>query len=210
MVKIYVGGLWVIKEDGVPNEKESFINAQEKKFVSALQRKEVWAFERLYDQYSNIVGGIAKSYLNIDDVEDIVQEVFFRVYKGAKKFRGNSTFSTWLYRITVNACKDMLKKYKRRSEKLVDFGEEEQSLQFETQPIEHDIESKMEMDVEIEQFREALSQLSEEDRLYITLRDIEELDYQQISEIVEKPLGTVKSRIHYARKRIQTIAKGMQ
>lgn len=200
----------MIKEDGVPNEKESFINAQEKKFVSALQRKEVWAFERLYDQYSNIVGGIAKSYLNIDDVEDIVQEVFFRVYKGAKKFRGNSTFSTWLYRITVNACKDMLKKYKRRSEKLVDFGEEEQSLQFETQPIEHDIESKMEMDVEIEQFREALSQLSEEDRLYITLRDIEELDYQQISEIVEKPLGTVKSRIHYARKRIQTIAKGMQ
>ncbi len=210
MVKIYVGGLWVIKEDGVPTEKESFINAQEKKFVSALQRKEVWAFERLYDQYSNIVGGIAKSYLNVDDVEDIVQEVFFRVYKGAKKFRGNSTFSTWLYRITVNACKDMLKKYKRRSEKLVDFEEEEQSLQFETQPVEQDIESKMDIDLEIEQFREALSQLSEEDRLYITLRDIEELDYQQISEIVEKPLGTVKSRIHYARKRIQSIAKGMQ
>jgi len=200
----------VIKEDGVPTEKESFINAQEKKFVSALQRKEVWAFERLYDQYSNIVGGIAKSYLNVDDVEDIVQEVFFRVYKGAKKFRGNSTFSTWLYRITVNACKDMLKKYKRRSEKLVDFEEEEQSLQFETQPVEQDIESKMDIDLEIEQFREALSQLSEEDRLYITLRDIEELDYQQISEIVEKPLGTVKSRIHYARKRIQSIAKGMQ
>jgi len=210
VVKIYVGGLWVIKEDGVPTEKESFINAQEKKFVSALQRKEVWAFERLYDQYSNIVGGIAKSYLNVDDVEDIVQEVFFRVYKGAKKFRGNSTFSTWLYRITVNACKDMLKKYKRRSEKLVDFEEEEQSLQFETQPVEQDIESKMDIDLEIEQFREALSQLSEEDRLYITLRDIEELDYQQISEIVEKPLGTVKSRIHYARKRIQSIAKGMQ
>lgn len=200
----------MIKEDGVPTEKESFINAQEKKFVSALQRKEVWAFERLYDQYSNIVGGIAKSYLNVDDVEDIVQEVFFRVYKGAKKFRGNSTFSTWLYRITVNACKDMLKKYKRRSEKLVDFEEEEQSLQFETQPVEQDIESKMDIDLEIEQFREALSQLSEEDRLYITLRDIEELDYQQISEIVEKPLGTVKSRIHYARKRIQSIAKGMQ
>lgn len=200
----------MIKDEGVSQNAESYLSAQDKKFVSALQKKEVWAFERLYDQYSSIVGGIAKSYLNVDDVEDVVQEVFFRVYKGAKKFKGNSAFSTWLYRITVNACKDMLKKYKRRSETLVDFEEDEEIIKFETDPIQHDVESQMEMELEIESFREALSQLSEEDRLFITLRDIEELDYQQIADIVDKPLGTVKSRIHYARKKIQRISKSMQ
>jgi len=177
----------------------------EKKFIAALKKKDIRAYERLYDEYSNIVGGIARSYLNAGDVEDVIQEVFLRVYKSVKRFKGDSAFSTWLYRITVNVCKDFLKKYSKRSETVVDFEDEE--VPFKEPVSDVSVEHKVAAEFERESFEAIMSKLSEDDRLFITLRDIEGLDYEEISKIVNKPLGTVKSRIHYARKKLRNLLK---
>jgi len=178
----------------------------ERRFVNALKKKKMWAYERLYDEYSGIVGGIARSYLNIDDVEDVIQEVFIRVYKSIKRFKGQSSFSTWLYRIAVNVCKDQIKKQARRSETFTDFDEGEESG-FSEPEAEVDVENQVNSEIRIERFREIMQDLSEEDRLFITLRDIEGLDYEEISKVVDKPLGTVKSRLYYARKRLKKLLK---
>jgi len=176
----------------------------EKNFIVALKKKKMWAYELLYSKYANMVGGIARSYLNVDDVEDVIQEVFFRIYKSIKRFKGDSAFSTWLYRITVNVCKDILAKYSKRSETFTDFEDEDNGGVPEPSS-EVDIEADIRQQFRIEDFRTVLGELSEEDNLFITLRDIEGLDYEEISKITEKPLGTVKSRIYYARKRLKSL-----
>ena len=187
-----------------PEKSPQEMREVEKDFVKALKKKKMWAYELLYSKYANLVGGIARSYLNVDDVEDVIQEVFFRIYKSIKRFKGDSAFSTWLYRITVNVCKDILAKYSKRSETFTDFEDEENGGVAEP-ASEVDIEEDIRQQFRIEDFRTVLAELSEEDNLFITLRDIEGLDYEEISKITEKPLGTVKSRIYYARKRLKSL-----
>jgi RNA polymerase sigma-70 factor (ECF subfamily) len=151
-----------------------------------------------------MVGGIAKSFLKADDVEDVIQEVFMRVYKSIRKFKGDSAFSTWLYRITVNICKDILKKYSRRSETFTDFDDDEPGgIREPSSGI--DIEEQIGKEMKIQDFKNILNQLSEEDNLFITLRDIDGLGYEEIGNVVGKPIGTVKSRIYYARKRLKKL-----
>ncbi|HPE68175.1 MAG TPA: sigma-70 family RNA polymerase sigma factor [Thermotogota bacterium] len=177
--------------------------ASEENFIRALKKKDLRAYELLYTEYAGIVGSIAKSYLNIDDIDDVIQEVFLRVYKSVRKFKGDAAFSTWLYRIAVNVCKDFLKRYKKRSETVTDFDEEETSL--EEPRAESDVEGEVSRELQVEVLNRIMGHLSEDDRLFITLRDLDGLDYEEISRIVEKPLGTVKSRIHYARKRLKEL-----
>jgi len=194
----------VFSNEKNPEKSPQEMREVEKDFVKALKKKKMWAYELLYSKYANLVGGIARSYLNVDDVEDVIQEVFFRIYKSIKRFKGDSAFSTWLYRITVNVCKDILAKYSKRSETFTDFEDEENGGVAEP-ASEVDIEEDIRQQFRIEDFRTVLAELSEEDNLFITLRDIEGLDYEEISKITEKPLGTVKSRIYYARKRLKSL-----
>lgn len=182
-------------------------NGKDIKFIKALQKKEIWAYEKLYIDYAGLVGGIVRGYLNFDDVDDVVQEVFIRVFKSVKKFKGDSSFGTWLYRITVNVCKDFLKRYSKRSETLSDFESDEETI-YENTP-RGNVEEEVYRELDIESFKKVLDSMNEEDRLFITLRDIEGLDYEEISRIVEKPIGTVKSRIHYARKKLKIMLEKM-
>jgi len=183
------------------------VSKDEEKLIKALKKREDWAYDLLYDKYAPMIAGIAKSYLGIDDIDDVIQEVFVRVYKGIKKFRGDSSLSTWIYRIAVNVCKDMMGKYKKRKELLTDFDSEEIPCiepRSDSSPVE-----SMISELTIEALEKALDQLSEEDRLLIRLRDIEGLSYDEISKIINKPVGTVKSRLHYARKRLGDLIKNL-
>jgi len=176
----------------------------EKQLVEALKRGEKWAYEKLYSEYAPRIGSVAKSFLGADDVDDVVQEVMIRIFKGIKKFRGDSQLSTWIHKITVNVCKDMLMKYKKRREILTDFSENEEGPYY--QPKAHeDVFRDTFNEITIEKVLKAIERLSPEDRLLIKLRDIDELSYEEISKIMGKPLGTVKSRLHYARKRLREI-----
>jgi RNA polymerase sigma-70 factor (ECF subfamily) len=183
---------------------------EESKFIEGLKRGDAKAYSDLYRDYVDKIGGIARSYLGVDDVEDVIQEVFVKIYKNIKKFRGDSSLSTWIYRITVNVCKDMLSKKHRRKEVLTSFGEEEdddkstiQEPADESQPSDELLKT-----ISAEEIRRAIDSLPKEDRLLINLREIEGMSYEQISDIMDKPVGTVKSRLHYAREKLKGLLEG--
>ena len=176
----------------------------EKKLIDGLKKKKVWAYEVLYDEYAPRLGSVVKSYLGYDDVEDVIQEVFIKVFKNVRKFRGDAKLSTWLYRIAVNVCKDTLVKRKRNNEFLTDFRESEDKVAFEP-PATTNVFREVMDEISFEELMSVVERLAEDDRLLIKLRDIDDLSYEEIADILGKPFGTVKSRLHYARKRLKEL-----
>ena len=143
------------------------------------------AFNILVSNYQQQVINIAYGMLsNQEDAYDAAQEVFVRVYKSIESFKEQSSFTTWLYRITKNVCSDIPRKRQKHS----DIKDESPTP-----------EENMEISERQRAVREAISELKEEYRTVITLCDIEGLSYDYIAEVLGIPSGTVKSRINRAR-----------
>lgn len=139
-------------------------------------------------------------YLTIsytDSVDDIAQEVFITVYKNLKYFRFESQFTTWLYRITINKCKDYLRKMKIRNifTPVKDIEEEQGYNQNNENMDIPDIVHK------------AISKLPEKLRVPLLLKDIEGFSYQEIADTVQCEIGTVKSRIFRARESLRNLLR---
>jgi len=180
---------------------------EELRLINGLKHREEWAYDEFFREYAPKIGSVARSYLGADDVDDIVQEVLLRVFKSIRKFRGDSKLSTWVYRITVNVCKTLLQKYKRMKERLVDFSDDETFYYLEPRTSVDVLKQALD-ELNYEIVMKAMELLSPNDRLLIKLRDIDGLSYDEIAEIINKPLGTVKSSIHNARKRLKNLLKG--
>ncbi|MBN1585925.1 MAG: sigma-70 family RNA polymerase sigma factor [Candidatus Omnitrophica bacterium] len=138
---------------------------------------------------------------NQTDADDAAQEVFIKAYKSLKRFRGQSKFSTWLYRIAVNHCKDLLRQKGRRPafswEQLVEKeGEKAEVLALDpTNPRE---------EMERAELRDRiLGQLSEDYRQVLTLREVEGLSYAEIAEILDSSLDSVKAKLRRARSELR-------
>ncbi len=162
------------------------------------------AFEQLVKIYEKRVYTIAfRMTGNPDDAFDISQEAFLRVYRSIGSFKGDSKFSTWLYRIVSNLCID----YSRKSKKIstvplvVTRDEDEDEVDIPDTRFDPDKElDRRELARNIEQ---ALSKLSNEHREILLLREIEGLSYEEISEVTALEAGTVKSRIFRARQKLR-------
>ncbi|MHB8581116.1 MAG: RNA polymerase sigma factor [Ignavibacteriaceae bacterium] len=142
-------------------------------------------------------------YLTLNNhelVDDIAQDVFITVYKNLKRFRFESQFTTWLYRITINKCKDHLRKIKIRSI-FTPIKDEEEDFGYSTSPEEKDV---------AEIVRKAIDQLPDKLKIPLLLKDIEGLSYQEIAESIQCEIGTVKSRIFRAREGLRNILKPYQ
>jgi RNA polymerase sigma-70 factor (ECF subfamily) len=159
------------------------------------------AFKILVKRHKEKVRNIV--YLTMSSsnlVDDIAQEVFITVYRKLKNFRFESQFTTWLYRITVNKCRDHLrKKNVRRIFMPLQEGEE---VSHSVTSVEDEDISKVVMD--------AVSKLPAKLRIPLMLKDIEGFSYQEIAESLECEMGTVKSRIFRARERLKTILQPME
>ncbi|MCD6239823.1 MAG: sigma-70 family RNA polymerase sigma factor [Thermotogae bacterium] len=176
--------------------------------VSRLKRKDIKAFNELYDKYSGMVASVAYSYLgSADEVEDVIQETFLRVYKGIKRFKGDALLSTWIYKIAINVCKDMLNRRKRKAVELMDSQEMLDWMHYNTAEERHLDDLRTEELKKV--LSKALNMLSNEDRMLITLRDVDALSYEEIGKRLGKPVGTVKSRLFYARKRLKGIMENL-
>jgi RNA polymerase sigma-70 factor (ECF subfamily) len=156
----------------------------------------------LIRQYHKKVMGYCLSMLqNPTDAEEAAQDIFVKAYQSLPKFKGNSSFSTWLYRITTNHCLDMLRKRNRRKTYSLDSLIEEEGDQihqlFATAP---QAASQME---NRDLAGKILSTLPEEYRIILTLREGEGLEYQEIAETLECSLDAVKGRLSRARKQLQ-------
>lgn len=177
----------------------------ESRWIEAAQRGDAESFERIVFAYQQKVFNLAYRLLGErEEAEDLTQEVFVNVFRHISKFQGKSQFSTWIYQVTMNHCRNRFKYLKRRyhhaTESLDDplqtsEGEIDKDL-----PDEGDIPEDVLYRQQIQgMVQVALGKLQEDHREVVVLRDIQEFSYQEISDVLGLPEGTIKSRLHRAR-----------
>lgn len=167
--------------------------------VSRAQTGEMDAFEALVRRYRNDVYALAYHFVRNREVAwDVAQEVFIKAHRALDRFRGDASFKTWLMRITANQCKDFLKK--RRLE-TVAYDDALQASEAPSHILGPDrvVEAK-----ELgEAITKALEKLPFKHRTAFVLREFEGLSYEEMAQAMDCSLGTVMSRLHHARKKLQ-------
>lgn len=164
------------------------------------------SFEMLVEKYQKNVYNIAFRFVgNKEDAYDLAQEAFIKAYKGLKNFRQDATFKTWMYHITSNVCRDFLKKTKKVKELSLneplttDDGDMEKQLADGSKGPEELYES-----YELSKFVQTMiDSLPDDYKEIIILREIQQLSYEEIAEVLQCSLGTVKSRLNRARKALR-------
>ncbi len=154
--------------------------------------------DRLYNSIVRVVG-------HPDRARDVVQDAFIQAIENISRFDGKSQFFTWLYRIAFNRAMSMYRKHK--SEVSLEVAREnagdETMADAQDQPEDRILRSEL-----VEEVHQALEQLSAEHRAVIVLREIEGCEYEQMAEILEISLGTVRSRLHRARSEMRRLLRG--
>ncbi|MBL7136396.1 MAG: sigma-70 family RNA polymerase sigma factor [Candidatus Marinimicrobia bacterium] len=182
----------------------------DEELIRRFQAGDEAAFEEIVYRYSDRLMNFAYRFvLNREESEDIVQDTFLKVYQNRHAYREIAKFSTWIYTITGNLAKTVLRK--RRNRKLFFFsrlGPEDKDMDFPSK--DRKPENKIEGQFDERIIQRAIKKLPEHFRTAIILRDIQELSYEEISNIINAPLGTVKSRINRARLRLQEELKHLK
>ncbi len=165
-------------------------------WIARCRRGDSAAFEELVRHLTPAVYKISFSMMgNEHDAKDAVQETFIKVFKALPHFRGDSSLSTWVYRISVNTCKDMLRSLGRYQ--IVSSDDEDVFLQIpDSAPSPEDAAISREKQQLV---RKAVDELPTEYKLVITLCDLNGLSYVEAAQALDCPLGTVKSRLSRAR-----------
>lgn len=180
----------------------------EKKLVQKCKKGDIESFELLIANHQKKIFNIAFRMLrNTEDASDIAQEVFLKAYKSISKFKETSSFSTWIYRIAVNTCIDEIRKRKKvvlySLDSTIQSEDGELPAQWEDEgPRPDTIVENREMKSAV---KKAVESLSEDHKTIIVLRDMDGFSYEEISELLDCSLGTVKSRINRARKALKDI-----
>ena len=157
------------------------------------------AFDLLVLKYqSRLISTAFKFVKDLQIAEDIVQDSFIKAFKALESFREDSSFYTWIYRITVNTSKNFLVSKKRKSELLNSDLSEEAS--YEIEPVEtYSPEDLLQATQLKKVITETIDQLGEDTRTALTLRELDGLSYEEIADVVNCPVGTVRSRIFRGR-----------
>lgn len=186
------------------------MNKDENVIIKKAQTGDDSSFETLIELYQDRAYAIAYSIMgNSHDSYDMVQDSFIKVYKHLHKFNFKSSFNTWLFRIIKNTCIDEIRKKNRNKTISIDYtyanSDGEVTVQYEddSKSIEDIVEEKERASL----LKECLEKLSVEHRTVIVLYDIKGYDYQEISDLLEVSLGTVKSRIFRARGKLAEIIR---
>lgn len=170
--------------------------------VAAAQQGDQAAFGALVENYQAMAYSLALRMLSDpDDAADAVQEAFLNAWRALGSFQGQSAFSTWLYRLTSNACIDLLRRNRRRAAVSMTVSDEDEDAPHETDvPDERwSPERSLERSETHRAVHEGLAALSPEHRQVLVLRELEGLSYQEIAQVLDLEEGTVKSRIARAR-----------
>ena len=177
----------------------------DQQLVERAQRGEQHAFELLVSKYQRKLARLLSRFIrDPTEVEDVTQEAFIKAYRALPSFRGDSAFYTWLYRIGINTAKNYLVAMGRRAPTTTEIDSEE-AEGYEDGDQLRDLntpENQMMSRQVAETVNQTLEELPEELRTAITLREIEGLSYEDIANIMNCPIGTVRSRIFRAREAI--------
>jgi RNA polymerase sigma-70 factor (ECF subfamily) len=191
------------------NSQNRFIYSDEQ-LMSLFQGGDENAYIELVNRYKDKLINFIFNYLgDLESSEDVVQETMIKLYQKKHYYKEIAKFSTWLYTIAKNLANTELRKRKQRKTTLLSqFSKDDKTYELPSndpepgQEIQTDIVNKI--------IRDAVDQLSEKFKIVIVLRDIQGLSYEDISEIINVPIGTVKSRINRARLQLQVELKHLK
>ena len=180
-------------------------NGDEAELIERAKKGDTRAFGTLVERYQRRVIGVAMAVVhNQEDALELAQETFVRAFQSVGKFESRSSFSTWLYRIAANIAID----FRRRERRHPTMRGEEAENEIQRLPSKLGDSFKEAQRSEMSRrIRDALAELTQEHRAAILLREVEGLSYDEISEVMQCPRGTVMSRLHYARNHLREILK---
>jgi RNA polymerase sigma-70 factor, ECF subfamily len=175
-------------------------------------------FKSLVRRYQNRIYNAAYRVLgNTEEAEEVVQETYIRVHHNLDKFRRQSSFGAWIFRIAHNICVDLLRSKKRhRGIQLLSFDPQTTADGEESSDVTLNVVSQvadegpcpaelLDYNEQTEIIQSSLNELPEPQRMVVVLHDIEGFSYQEISEIVGTSIGTVRSRLHYGRLKLREL-----
>ena len=174
--------------------------------VQRVQNGEVSAFNQLVQKYRQpLFSTIYNMTGNREDASDIAQEVFVKAFQSIKRFRGQASFYTWLYRIAVNSSITFIKRAKKQ--RFINYETIDETL-VSTEILEYfTAKTKTEKGALLkelqEKLNEALQKLSPKHRIVVILHEVEGMNHKEIADITKTSEGTVRSRLHYAKKMLQ-------
>ena len=173
----------------------------EQKWVAAAREGDQGAFEELVRLYEKRVLALTQRMCkNPEDAAEAAQEAFFAAWRGLENFRGDSSFSTWLYRLASNACVDLLRREGRR-QAAASLDAEDLTLDMPASlPSPQEEAERRELR---EQIEKGLQTLPPEYRAVLVLRELHQLHYEEIGQVLGVDVGTVKSRISRGRKKLR-------
>ncbi|MCB1098964.1 MAG: sigma-70 family RNA polymerase sigma factor [Verrucomicrobiae bacterium] len=175
--------------------------------VERAKNGETAAFDELVIKHSpKLYGLVYHMTSNHEDTNDVLQDVFAKAYRSLKRFRGNSAFYTWIYSIAVNMTLNFLKK--RNRQRKFSLDDMDSNIQNDKDFIELTAGTTPEQEANLSELQqrlnEAMMQLSEDHRAVVTMFDIQGMPHAEISKILSVSEGTVRSRLFYAHRQLQT------
>lgn len=183
------------------------LSTLESELIKKCQQGDVEAFEKLILSYQKKVYTIAYRYMGRrEEAEDLAQEAFIKVYRSLKTFRGDSSFSTWLYHVVTNVCRDALRKNSRKLEEdSLDCAVTTEKGEIRREIVDWSMSPALLYEQkELGEFLQSLiDQLSPEYKAVIVMREIQDMSYDEIAQAMDCSLGTVKSRLSRARKTLR-------
>jgi RNA polymerase sigma-70 factor (ECF subfamily) len=190
----------------------NYPSAMDEALVKAAKRGDMAAFEELVARHRDKIYARAFSMLrNEEDAVDISQEAWVKGWQRLNQFQGESSFATWMTRIVINLCLDQLRKLKRvRAESIDQMDDESGGVERQMPVINPNPSEGLERGELRQRIDKALAQLSYEHRTVLVLHEFEELEYKLIAKKMGCSIGTVMSRLFYARRKMTALLAGMR
>jgi RNA polymerase sigma-70 factor (ECF subfamily) len=185
---------------------DKIVNTDDRRLISECLKGRTEAFGELVRRYQDrLYNALFRVLNNAEDAADVVQEAFLNAYQSLNSFKGDSEFYTWLYRIAFNAAITL--KRKKRSLLSLDWSRDDEETT--NEPFDDSLYTSpseaMERSEDEAKLQEALNRLSPEHRVVLVLKEIEGQKYEEIAEILDVPIGTIRSRLHRARAELKDL-----
>lgn len=180
----------------------------EKELIQSAQAGNALAFEQLIAEHQKRIFSIAYRIAgNSEDASDMAQEVLIKIFRSLKNFRGDSKFSTWLYRVATTTCLDEQKKQRRHTAYSLDQTLEAEDGNITTEPVDTGPtpEESLERKAMHQAIHQAIGKLKKDHQKVILLREVQGMSYEEIATVLNCSEGTVKSRINRARDHLKKI-----
>ena len=187
--------------------ESDYSSATDAKLVRAAQVGDTGAFEELVARHRDKIYARAYSMMRNEEAAiDLSQDAWIKGWQRLKQFQGDSSFSTWITRIVINLCLDELRKLKRhRTESLEELDEASGGVERQMPAVRVNPTERLERGELRQRIDRGLEQLSHEHRTVLILHEFEEMEYKEIAKVMDCSIGTVMSRLFYARRRLAAV-----